>query len=478
MNGDRLLFTAYIAGFVALLVASVGLLITAYIAGFVALLVASVRLVRRSEPRLDGGQFPASPRASEIGAGDAVAAYLDRMSGVLRLPAGDVAEVRAELSDHLADSIASLEAEGLDRERATREALARLGSADELGRHLRHAHQSTRRLLAGVGGGVVAGTGGVLLGYLGAMAVTVAVALVLGLAVALLTALLTAIGVPFPDLTYDRTEMIAGSLAIAAGTGTRFAIRTSAGLSRRTPRSMAVPWAIALGIGFSCLAVFGIRGPQGWPDVIVELCIPVVAVAAATVQIDRPMPHVGRWGVAIVVISVIGIGFLFGAVGSASPMWVQTDDAWYMHADIAGPMAPSAWLPETGLSSRIGESGDGATQARCVLNTTTTPIATALANWHDIRGEAWHGTLGLESLDTHYSSPFAIEPADIQNDAIVASFHFDLMRHAGAYWLFLTGVGPDGRRYVLSQGGGGVASFYGSVWDWLTATQDWLTATQ
>jgi hypothetical protein len=35
----------------------------------------------------------------------------------------------------------------------------------------------------------------------------------------------------------------------------------------------------------------------------------------------------------------------------------------------------------------------------------------------------------------------------------------------------LTGVAPDGQRYRLDHGGGGTTTFYGSVWDWLTAPQ-------
>jgi hypothetical protein len=456
-----------------------------WIVGFGAFLIAAVSLVRRGERRLDPGTRPtATPAAAQSGGDDATSVYLDRVSAELRLPAADVAEVRAELADHIRDSIASLEAEGLDRERATREALARLGSADELGRHLRQAHQSTRRLLAGVGGGVFAAGGGFVLGYLGG----IVVALLLAMVVFVITSVLARLGLPLPDLGDHgdtlNSVLLGISVAAAAALATRYAVRTSAGLSRRAPRSIAIFWAAAGAVGFGWYSIFGMRGAQSWPGVVVDLCIPVVVVAAAFVRIERPLAHVGRWAVAILLISVVGtslLGFAFSAgsvSGGGLPALVESGQPNQpdMHFDIAGPPAPTAWLPENGLSGG-GWSGswDGATTTSFGLATGTMPMATALANWHDVRVEAWHGMLGNDpnsfGMDTRYSSPFAIEPANFHDNSIDASFHFGQWRDAKSWWLILTGIGPDGHRYVLSAGGGGGSSFNGSVWDWLTAPQ-------
>ena len=200
---------------------------------------ASVALVRRSESRL--GWYPGeddTPTESPSGAvaSEAVTAYLDRMASALVLPAADVAEVRAELTDHIADSVASLEAEGLDAERAIRETLARLGSPVELGRQIRAAHQSTRRLLAGAGGGVFAASGGFVLGWIAGFAIALVVIIigaacygVLGLA-----------GIKVPGLDDHggtiSSLMTAGALLFAATQATRYAVRTSAGISRRHRR--------------------------------------------------------------------------------------------------------------------------------------------------------------------------------------------------------------------------------------------------
>lgn len=461
----------------------------AYLGGFAAFVMAAVALVRRSERRLGPGPDTFRTRAPASDDADPVSIYLDRMSAALRLPAGDVAEVRAELADHLADSIASLQAEGLDTDRAIREALARLGSADELALQLRAAHQSTRRLLAGVGGGVFAGAGGFVLGYLGGFCLLLPVALVL----TAVAAFLTVAGVPLPDLTGgDHTGATATSLmtafvsATAAGTATRYAVRTSAGLSSHAPRAVAGFWAVALGIAFGALAIFGIRGPQSWPGVAAEMLIPVVAVAAALVRIDRPMPHVGRWAVVCVGVAVLGSVLMLGVAsvvtvsgsGPGLPALEATRfDPSVLHFDTVGPAAPAIWLPEGSLSGGGWSESDtsGTSLGASFVTAGGVPPTAALANWHDIRFEAWHMTAfdqsGPPAVDTHYSSPFALQPATVSGVYLTATFHFERMRGAGYWDVFLTGVGPDGVRHLLEDCGGGESVFNGSAWDWMTAAQ-------
>jgi hypothetical protein len=93
----------------------------AFFGGGSALLIAAVTLVRRSERRLGHGPDESGPPVTSGPTGaDEISAYLDRMTTELRLPAADVAEVRAELVDHVCDSMTSLEAEGFEHEGAIR----------------------------------------------------------------------------------------------------------------------------------------------------------------------------------------------------------------------------------------------------------------------------------------------------------------------------------------------------------------------
>ena len=94
--------------------------------------------------------------------------YLRRLGAGLDLPVHVRAEIASEMEDHFRDSIAAIESEGLDGDRAAREAIARLGNPTELAAELTSAHRTTRRLLAGAAGGVFHATlgaaGGLLLG--------------------------------------------------------------------------------------------------------------------------------------------------------------------------------------------------------------------------------------------------------------------------------------------------------------------------
>ncbi|MGA3057203.1 MAG: permease prefix domain 1-containing protein [Candidatus Limnocylindrales bacterium] len=471
------------------------ILAIAILCGVVGLLVGAVALIRRSDRRLGPGPgTPSTPSTPATGgAPDPIAAYLDRMSGELALPAADVAEVRAELADHLQDSIASLEAEGFDRETAIREALGRLGPAAELGRQIRAAHQSTRRLLAGAGGGIFAASGAFVLGYIagGFMVAGLAVGL------AAITAALAAVGLHLPDLIQDphgiggNSILIVLATAIAALAATRYAVRTSASLSHRTPQAFAVFWAVAGGLGFGWWALFGLHGYQSWPTVAAELCIPVAAVAGALLRTERPFVRAPRLAIVVGLIAVIVLPLiLFAATGVSSVSVSTTGEATSfqmsdLHLDTVAPMAPTKWLPEAEVisgdytvdyaSGATVVSADRLAGPSSSTPDTTLPIQPLLSNWRDIRFEAWHAISidlpGPGGIDTHYTSPFAVQPATLHGDSLSASFSFQKYRNAGSWWIVLTAVGPDGHRYRLDIGGGDSTSFNGSAWDWLTAPQ-------
>jgi hypothetical protein len=458
-----------------------------WLGGFGAFLIAAVALVRRSERRLSTGPRDQYTTVPGSDTSDQISAYLDRMSSELALPAADVAEVRSELIDHLEDSIAALEAEGFTHDEALREALGRLGPAAELGRQLRAAHQSTRRLLAGAGGGVFAAGGGFVLGYLGGTAL----AFVLVIVMAAGAVLLGHLGVPLPDLTSStggsvgNALMLSFMLAFAALFATRYAVRTCAGLSRRAPKTVASFWAAAGLILFGAWALFGIRGTQSWPGAASELCIPLAAVVGAVYRIERPMPHVGRWAAVVAVLSMVvlvgGVALMYGVSysSSGSSGSFQESD---LHLDLVAPVAPETWLPAADMVV-ISQNGNQTAYADLSAQlfassggSAPLPVAPVLANWSDLRFEAWHALpfmsdSGQLGIDTTYATPFAVQPAVLQGDSFPATFHFEHMRDARSWWVVLTGVAPDGHRYRLGDGTGNEADFNGSVWDWLTAPQ-------
>jgi hypothetical protein len=451
------------------------------------LAIGAVLVVRRSERRLGWRPGDDNWPDSIPTQTDEVSDYLDRVGSTLLLPAADVAEVRAELSDHIGDSILSLEAEGLDRDKAVRESLARLGSPTELGRQIRVAHQSTRRLLAGAGGGVFAAGGGFVVGYIEGFVVAYGLILV-GL---LCVELLTLVGVRVPNLMLDNSNIInsliyPGVFMVSAAQATRYAVRTSAGFSRRAPRSIAVFWAPASAIGFGWFVIFAMHGPMSWPGMFAYLCVPVVAFTAAFFRIERPMPHVGRnallAGLGGFVIVALSFGLILGvstsgSSGSTTLSPLNTGQPPEPPRGNLPPEAPEAWVPQGSIMGGGARSADTGGDLYSAITDQQAPVSMtkALTNWHDLRFEAWHwlvpnGPDGVFGVDTRYSAPAVILPAEVHTTWLQAIFHLNRLRDQGPWAVILTGIGPDGRRYVIADCGGGMnTQFNGSVWDWLTA---------
>jgi hypothetical protein len=338
---------------------------------------------------------------------------------------------------------------------------------------------------------VIAAGGGFVLGYLGGFAV----GFVIFIGLALLGTLLDKLGVPLPDLTAIGGYNIGNDLflcfilAVGAAVAMRYAVRTSAGLSRRAPRTIAVFWAVAGTLVFGWWALFGSVGQQGWLQVAGEVLIPVAAIAGASYRIERPMPHVGRWALVVSVstIAVLGLSVLLltaaTTVGwSTSGLTVEAQPV-DLHLDTVAPAAPAAWAPATDLSDDEDDSSGAVRIELSFVDASQSfgppaalPIDPILANWRDLKFEAWHSyshdvPANPMGIDTNYSNPFLVEPAAVAGDSLQTTFHFERLRDAREWWIVLTGVGPDGHRYRLADGWGNSTPFRGSAWDWITAPQ-------
>ena len=199
------------------------------------------------------------------------------------------------------------------------------------------------------------------------------------------------------------------------------------------------------------------------------------------------MPHVGRWSLALalggVFVLVLSFGVLFSVTTTSSvtvydsPAPLASDVPPNYGFGIVAPPAPDAWDPQGSIfgGGMRSDASGGQLYSAVTDQQAAVPMSTALAYWHDLRFEAWHSlqdnpTQGF-GLDTKYSKPFAVLPAEIHPTWLQAVFHFERMRDAGFYDVVLTGVGPDGKRYMLDDCGGSNTTFNGSVWDWITAPQ-------
>ena len=402
--------------------------------------------------------------------------YLATVNAGLELPVETRKEVTAELADHLSDSIAAIQAEGQDAGFATREAIARLGPADDLARELSKTNQSTQQLLAGAAGGVWSAGIGAVQGY------------ILAITVFLVAAILFTIGLrPVVDFVMthvvrpnvDPNEVgfgtaLAGMLAWpAAFVAGRRGVRASSEISGRPAARLGRWWALAGLVGLGWLVMFVVTVQQSWLVVAVEIGIPLTFAAGALFTVDLRLPNVGgRWGVAVAV-AVLVLGSLPGLMVASSQTGSSLDGwgASYSADSIGWNHVAPQWPDD---SMQFVVTGGVTTPAEIQVDN-----ASALASFRDLRIEAWRAKpypgdpsgvfLGL--LDTGYDAPFATVPAVVGPEGVIED-HLNLSHsRIDRWWIFLTGIAPDGQRYWLGIRPGFVQTqFSGTIWDWLTAS--------
>ena len=399
--------------------------------------------------------------------------FLATLDTRLELPAEVRTEIRDELSGHLEDSISALETEGLDRDRATREALARLGRPEELARQIRAAHQTTRRLLAGAGGGVFAAGTGVIEGYVfGILIFLMAVFAVGGilaaanlLANSLLHQQFSMIGVPSASAG---AAMLAWVPAFVAGRG---AARASARTSQRNVRQTGTFWAIAGFAVIGYVVMFRVTALQDWLVAVAEMTIPVSFAAGAVLKTESEWPRLGGWTKFAMLSMVVVLSALLGLVAGSWSVSTTSGGSWQDPGteDASYDRVAPAW------PSLLVDGNDGNAYQPTIDLTWHVGHPSALAAFSGLRFEVWRAIRFPEAPDwvdayvpdPGYSAPVATQ-ATSPSETLESSF--DMSHSKWTQWLvFLTGVGPDGIRYRLARPLSAPTVFSGTVWDWISA---------
>jgi hypothetical protein len=91
------------------------------------------------------------------------------------------------------------------------------------------------------------------------------------------------------------------------------------------------------------------------------------------------------------------------------------------------------------------------------LNGSATPDAEVGSPGFEPPGQTPFGT---------WSSSNAVPDGSVQLDG---SVRIDRSPSVALAWLAITGVGPDGRRYIINGPSFESTAFNGTAWDWLTA---------
>jgi uncharacterized membrane protein len=421
----------------------------------------------------------AVPPANTAGLDPEAQEFLRTLDSNLDLPEADRAQLRAELADHLSDSVASLEAEGQPREPAMREALARLGNPAELARQMNAAHRSARRALAGAAGGVFELGLGAIQGYFVGLMLYFLVLLVTGLLVNsafhgladFAARLLPAFDLGSTDMT---TALTAALGCFAALAGARRGVQAAHRLSRRSISAIGRWVGIGGGLVIAYLLMFVVSAPQSWLAVPIELLIPI-AFAVGALFAMRPLPPVRvRLPARLVAVTAVVLIVAVVATGSYRSGGGSTTNSWYDNGQQSAALDKLVprWAGDIGLEGRWGAIG-----GPVVDETWQIRDPQVLSGLRDIRFELWHAVPVVGTPDwvqawlpaPAYSVPFATESADVSSGTFTANF--DVGHVTTTRWLLLlTAVAPDGIRYRVDWRSECPTSFSGTIWDWLTAT--------
>jgi hypothetical protein len=390
-------------------------------------------------------------------------AYLGRVAAGLRLPEDHARDIIEELQGHLAESIAGLLEEGLTPDQAERESIARLSDPSELADGIRQARQSRRRLLAAAGSGAVAAAGGVVWGYVFA----VALATIAGV----LATIVISLGLGWLNLGTPgwrpATDVLSIPFALfIPGYG---AYRMVGAVSDRAARPVSAvrrPIALVGGGLLAFVALFLVPTDEGRLGMIVLSAIPVGFVIGALLARDgiagRTRRLTTRWVVTSVAMATVAL-----TVVSASTMRTYSGDGILVETDSPLP-PPSTDVLGEGWINAQGSNGPGS--IRAVSLEPEPPML--LDGWRNLRIEAWPAmdpmTLEIVPVTDH---PSAVAPMTRDEFGTYAG-ELDLGISKAPRWFVVatTGVAPDGTRYLLAGPDGPVPTtpWVGTVWEWLT----------
>jgi len=405
--------------------------------------------------------------------------FLQRIADRLPFDQAEKIDILRELAVHLSDSTARLEADGLTPGAAERTAVERLGPPERLADSLTEARRSPRRLLAAAGAGTYAALGGVLYGYFYALLVVMGVSMA---TVLLAASPIHLFGGSWGSLL-DNTTTTAAALAVAAYVaGHR--LTTTAAARAGYHVELARRLTATIGGGFVLgYALFGWRGTLNWPEVGLLLSLPAWFALGAWHATSKPFPS-RRWR-----LKVIGLALLAVPLALAAGMGQSGSSS-------GGTFYPSGveriGLPRPAAIEAAVQGGGGPTLSGPVW--VTISDSSVLTGWTGLRVEAWRGvTHGEEefgpgwTIDPGTQAPFAIgaasvqlgpgsfsagtmqEPIDNGWAVVSGSITVNNVPDVTLAWIAITGVAPDGRRYILEGPDFMETTFNGTVADWLTA---------
>lgn len=411
--------------------------------------------------------------------------FLDAVAVHLPFNEAERGDILEELAAHLADSAARLEADGLAPDAAECMAIERLGPPDRLADELTRARRSPRRLFAAAGAGTWAAVSGVVYGYLFGLLVLTVVWLAVGAALSVIARLFGSDFQSATTLAFNSmiTLLALGVGAWAAGLKVTPVVAARAGYRRRTVRWLTT----GLGVAFvGSYSLMGWSGALDWPAFAVLLSLPAWYVAGAWQSTGSRFPT-RRWRLGVVALAFIAFPL---AMFSGGEMSYSTSFGTWSGSPESGFAKIGAPAPEAVAAAQ--NIGTGSTVAGgTIWIATVIGDPAVLAGWRDLRVEAWAG-ISQSRVDPAALRPFVVGPARFEPPGgapfpsswfgsnglpdgawqLAGLVRIDRSPGVRWAWLAITGVAPDGRRYIVQGPSPQQTMFNGTGWDWLTAVLD------
>lgn len=401
--------------------------------------------------------------------------YLARIAARLQMPPSTTDAILDELASHLHDAIEAHRLDGMSREDAEREALARLGSPEALGDELRRTHQTTRRLLAAVGGGVFQGIRGGIRGWFGGYLASIPLFFAIALIAEVLApqAARVLLGQSF-------SPIVLCSLWGAAWLSGRYLVEHISTASLRSVERLRTPVATVGAVAIT-IALAVVPMDQTIVSMGMTLVLPLVFAAGALttdrglggqildlIRLDGfPVRRLLFVGFATVALGGSLVTLLVAAVVGPPPV-PPAEGTGYRDLPAVERWAtagytvvsPTILAPDAHLSR--GFERDGTLVVR---------VPTDIVDWDElssVRFEAWEATelFSAEQQRIAATAPYEILPVA---DPWATHDHVVRVGQPGIsfFLVFLTAVDPEtGERVAIGWPDGDSTTFHGTVLDW------------
>lgn len=385
--------------------------------------------------------------------------YLRRLNDTLPLPDAERAATVEEIAAHVEMASGALVERGLPAEIAERRVLERLGALERLADDIAASHRQPSHVLAAAGTALRVTLATSFQALVLAWAGVIVLALALGLAVAAIRRL---VGAGFlqadwsPLLDGLLPAVVGGLVAYAVG---RAIVKPVARAARRHPAQVRLPILI---IGVCVLAFIGLTAIEArWTPWTAGLMASLPAWFALGVHRPGLLPGRLPRGLSVITLIgllVIGTGAMLFMGGNAAISGGSTHTRAYDPNEEYARVGSFVSLdhPPVELDPTDSSAGPWEGTGPVRVNRAGTIRPGILDGWTSVRLEAWPGWDGENdgpALDPAAMEPLATTPMVINGRRVSGELRFAPLVDRANYYVAVTGLDADGKRWQLSAPG-------------------------